>query len=222
MSRFRRPSRYKPGELFEVRRPSRAPGQFAHVGWLPLSERGLAVAVLGYSEALFAEWITADPSPVTFCRLQLNAARYWGGRPRAWLFEEPDAAILTSDGRGGERYAFPLERLAERLECQLGVWRDPSAQGLVTPAIDYVMACAFMRCRQPTLAAANRVLDAFLDHEAKHRPHPRQTGRTVEQMFATERPRMRPLPDDIDALEAEIVEFAEAEREVAPKEMDDA
>lgn len=176
-------------------------GSRAHVAWDPFGEHELVVVVLGYSRALWAQWVERDAPTAVLARCLLHAAHCFGGSPRWWTFEEPDCRVLQWDGTS-ERFAAPFEALAWHLGSGLGVWRGGS-RGPAVAAFDDLRWAPVWPGRQG-LSRSNRALGAWLVERASRKPHPGQPSRSVAEVFAEERGHLHPLPATWDTLDARL------------------
>jgi transposase len=186
-----------PGEVGQV--------DWAHVGELRV-EGGhrplwLFVLLLSYSRAAFAELVLSlDASSLR--RSLLRAASYFGGCPRAWLFD--NAKTVVVERRGSlVRFHPKLVELSSQLHVELRVC-DPGAphhKGGVERIIRYYKGRFFAARFIHSVEQGNEQLHRFADEIATARPHPRLAGTTVAEALAEERPRLLPLPQALPPLE---------------------
>ena len=180
------------------------PGQAMQVDWgecgrvqLGATTRKVSVfvAVLCYSRLMFIEFTLAQTKG-EFYRSLVHALEFFGGSPRAIIFDNLKAAVLNGSGRAA---CFHPEFLAlcgcfclQPIACER---RDPESKGLVEGAVRYVKHNALAgRAEELThfedyLALA----PLWLEQVANVRMHETTRERPVDR-FQRERSRLRPLP----------------------------
>ena len=186
------------GEVGEV--------DWGHVGELAVSGgyRPLWVFVLqlSHSRAVFAELVLSlDASSLR--RSLLRAAAYFGGCPRAWLFDNAKTVVVERRGNL-VRFHRGLVELAAELHVELRVC-DPGApqqKGGVERSVRYLKERHFAARHIHSVAQGNAQLLEFLGGIAQDRPHPRFAGRTVGDVLDDERARLLPLPDPLPPIES--------------------
>lgn len=186
-----------PGEVGEV--------DWGHVGELrvPGGFRPLWVFVmlLAYSRAMFAELVLSLDAP-SLWRSLLRASMYFGGSPRAWLFDNAKTVVVERRGNL-VRFHERLVELSGHLHVELRVC-DPGAphqKGGVERAMRYLKGSFFAARHMHSIEQGNQQLRSFIEETAAARPHPRFAGRTVADAFAEEQARLLPLPDALPPLE---------------------
>ena len=153
------------------------------------------VAVLCYSRLMFIEF-TLSQRKAEFYRSLVNALDFFGGSPRAVIFDNLKAAVLNGSGRSA---CFHPEFLAlcgyfylQPIPCER---RDPESKGIVEGGVRYVKHNALAgRAEELTrfedyLALAPR----WLDQVANVRIHETTRERPVDR-FGQERSLLRKLP----------------------------
>src|SRR5919205_3415645 len=189
------------------------PGEQAQVDWAHFghvmvgrARRALScfVMTLSYSRALYLEFFF-DQTTENFLRGHVHAFEAWGGAPRVVLYDNLKSAVL--ERRGSQILFNP--RLIELTAhyhfsahpCQV---RAGNQKGRVERAIRYVRDSFWAGRSFTTLAECNRQAWLWRDQVAHQRRWPGQDGRTVEQVFRDEQPRLMapPLhPFDTDRIE---------------------
>jgi transposase len=179
------------------------PGEQAQVDWAHFGQvqvgrarRALScfVMTLSYSRALYLEFFF-DQTMENFLRGHVRAFQMWGGQPRVVLYDNLKSAVL--ERRGGQILFNP--RLIELTAhyhftaqpCQV---RAGNQKGRVERAIRYVRDSFWAGRSFTTLAECNRQAGLWRDGVAHQRRWPGQDGRTVEEVFRDEQPRLLPLP----------------------------
>ena len=116
------------------------------------------VAVLCYSRLMFIEF-TLSQRKAEFYRGVVNALNFFGGSPRAIIFDNLKAAVLNGSGRAA---CFHPEFLAlcgyyylQPIACER---RDPESKGIVEKGVRYV--------KQSALAGRTEELTRFEDYLA--------------------------------------------------------
>jgi transposase len=179
------------------------PGEQAQVDWAHFghvmvgrARRALScfVMTLSYSRALYLEFFF-DQTTENFLRGHVHAFQAWRGQPRAILYDNLKSAVL--ERRGSQILFNP--RLIELTAhyhftpqpCQV---RAGNQKGRVERAIRYVRDSFWAGRTFTTLAECNRQSLLWRDQVAHQRRWPEQDGRTVEQAFHDEQPRLLPPP----------------------------
>ena len=153
------------------------------------------VAVLCYSRLMYIEFALSQRK-AEFYRGLVNALEFFGGSPRAIIFDNLKAAVLNGSGRGA---CFHPEFLAlcghfcmQPIACER---RDPESKGIVERGVRYVKQNALAgRAEELThfedyLALAPR----WLDQVANARIHETTRERPVDR-YGHERSLLRKLP----------------------------
>ena len=153
------------------------------------------VAVLCYSRLMFIEF-TLSQRKAEFYRSLVHALEFFGGSPRALIFDNLKAAVLNGSGRAA---CFHPEFLAlcghfclQPIACER---RDPESKGIVESGVGYV--------KHNALAGRGEELTRFEDYlalaplwrdqVANVRRHETTRERPVDR-FERERSLLRPLP----------------------------
>lgn len=186
-----------PGEVGQV--------DWAHVGEVavPGGHRALwlFVLVLAHSRAIFAELVLSlDASSLR--RSLLRSAQYFGGNPRAWLFDNAKTVVIERRG-ALVRYHEDLVALASELHVELRVC-DPGAphqKGAVERAIRFLKGRFFSARVIRDVEQGNRDLITFIEEIGRARPHPRLAQQTVGEVLEQEKPRLLSLPTKMPPLE---------------------
>src|SRR5881409_1530885 len=179
-----------PGEQGQV--------DWAHFGEVPIgrARRRLScfLITLSYSRALHLEFFF-DQSMENFLRGHVHAFHAWSGQPRILLYDNLRSAVL--ERRGDQIHFHPRlldlwahYHFAPR-PCQV---RAGNQKGRVERAIRYVRDSFWAGRAFTTLAECNRQAWLWRDQVAHQRRWPGDDGRTVEQVFAEEQPRLMPPP----------------------------
>jgi transposase len=179
------------------------PGQQAQADWAHFgnvmvgrARRTLScfVMTLSYSRALYLEFFF-DQTTENFLRGHVRAFDAWAGQPRVILYDNLKSAVL--ERRGNQILFNPrlLELSAHyhvaAQPCQV---RAGNQKGRVERAIRYVRDSFWAGRTFTTLAECNRQAWLWRDQVAHQRRWPGEDGRTVEQVFAEEQPRLLPPP----------------------------
>src|SRR6266536_646043 len=152
------------------------------------------VMTLSWSRALYLEFFF-DQTTENFLRGHVRAFQDWSGAPRVILYDNLKSAVL--ERRGDQIHFTPrLLELAAHYHfaprpCQV---RAGNQKGRVERAIRYVRDSFWAGRVFTTLAECNRQAWLWRDQVAHQRRWPGEDGRTVEQVFAEEQPRLMPLP----------------------------
>jgi transposase len=179
-----------PGEQGQV--------DWAHFGHVMVgrARRALScfVMTLSYSRALHLEFFL-DQTTENFLRGHVHAFQVWNGQPRVLLYDNLKSAVL--ERRGTQILFNPrlLELSAHyhfaQQACQV---RAGNQKGRVERAIRYVRDSFWAGRTFTTLAECNRQAWLWRDQVAHQRRWPGADGRTVEQVFAEEQPRLLSPP----------------------------
>src|SRR5579863_6429287 len=152
------------------------------------------VITLSWSRALYLEFFF-DQTTENFLRGHVRAFQDWSGAPRVILYDNLRSAVL--ERRGNQIHFNPrlLELAAHyHFAPQLCQVRAGNQKGRVERAIRYVRDSFWAGRTFTTLAECNRQALAWRDQVAHQRRWPGENGRTVEQVFAEEQPRLLPPP----------------------------
>ncbi len=179
------------------------PGEQAQVDWAHFghvmvgrARRALScfAMTLSHSRALYLEFFF-DQTTENFLRGHVHGFQAWNGQPRVILYDNLRSAVLE---RRGDQILFNprLVELSAHYHfaprpCQV---RAGNQKGRVERAIRYVRDSFWAGRTFTTLAECNRQAWLWRDQVAYQRRWPGEDGRTVEQVFAQEQPRLLPLP----------------------------
>ena len=175
-----------------------AQADWAHFGYVMVgrARRALScfVMTLSYSRALYLEFFF-DQTTENFLRGHVHAFQDWNGQPRVILYDNLKSAVL--ERRGNDIVFNP--RLIElsahyHFAAQLCQVRAGNEKGRVERAIRYVRDSFWAGRTFTTLAECNRQALAWREEVAHQRRWPGEDGRTVEQVFAEEQPRLLSPP----------------------------
>jgi transposase len=167
------------------------------------------VAVLCYSRLMFIEF-TLSQRKAEFYRCLVHALEFFGGSPRAVIFDNLKAAVLNGSGRAA---CFHPEFLAlcgiyglQPIACER---RDPESKGIVERGVRYVKHNALAgRSEQLTRFEDYLALaPLWRDQVANVRRHETTRERPVDG-YQRERLLLRPLPAipfDTDEVVAAVV-----------------
>lgn len=175
-----------------------AQADWAHFGHVMVgrARRALScfVMTLSYSRALYLEFFF-DQTTENFLRGHVHAFESWKGQPRVILYDNLKSAVLERRGNQIQFNPRLLELSAHYYfaprPCQV---RAGNEKGRVERAIRYVRDSFWAGRTFTTLAECNRQAWAWRDQVAHRRQWPGEDGRTVEQVFAEEQPRLLALP----------------------------
>jgi transposase len=154
------------------------------------------VAVLCYSRLLYIEF-TLSQRKAEFYRALVNALTFFGGTPRAVIFDNLKAAVLNGSGRHA---CFHPDFLAlcgyfclQPVACAR---RDPESKGIVEGGVRYVKQNALAGRRDELLRFEDylALAPAWRDQVANVRLHERTRERPIDR-FEQERTLLRPLPE---------------------------
>lgn len=171
---------------------------WAHFGHIQVgrARRTLScfVMTLSYSRALYLEFFW-DQTTENFLRGHVHAFEAWHGQPRTILYDNLKSAVLE---RRGSQIVFNPQLIELSGHYHFGTQvcqvRAGNQKGRVERAIRYVRDSFWAGRTFTTLAECNRQAWLWRDQVAHQRRWPGQDGRTVEQVFAEEQPRLLPLP----------------------------
>ena len=182
-----------PGEQAQI--------DWAHVGSMPVpgGERKLwvFVIVLAYSRAFWAE-LVFDLDVYSLLRSLVRAARFFGGNPRQWLFDNPKTVVTERHGNLA-RFHDQLLALAAEMHVQprlCGV-RKPHEKGKVERLIRWLKERFFAARSFHSLAHGNAHLLRFVEEIGNQRPHPIYPDQSVKVLFEQEQPRLLRLPETL-------------------------
>lgn len=175
-----------------------AQADWAHFGHVMVgrARRALScfVITLSYSRALYLEFFF-DQTTENFLRGHVHAFHAWHGQPRVILYDNLKSAVLERRGNHIQFNPRLIELSAHYLfaarPCQV---RAGNEKGRVERAIRYIRDSFWAGRTFTTLEECNRQALLWRDQVAHQRPWPGQDGRTVEQAFAEEQPRLLPPP----------------------------
>ncbi len=204
-----RPQIREPFLRLQVFPGEQAQADWAHFGNVLVgrARRALScfVMTLSYSRALYLEFFF-DQTMENFLRGHVHAFQAWNGQPRMILYDNLKSAVL--ERRGSQILFNPrLLELSAHYHfapqpCQV---RAGNQKGRVERAIRYVRDSFFAGRSFTTLGECNRQALIWRDEVAHQRRWPGDNGRSVEQVFAEEQPRLLapPLhPFSTDRIEA--------------------
>jgi len=179
------------------------PGEQAQADWASFghvmvgrARRALScfVITLSYSRALYLEFFF-DQTTENFLRGHVHAFHHWKGQPRVILYDNLKSAVLERRGNQVQFNPQLLELSAhyhfQPRPCQV---RAGNQKGRVERAIRYVRDSFWAGRTFTTLAECNRHAGLWRHQVANRRPWPGDDGRTVEQVFAEEQPRLLSCP----------------------------
>jgi transposase len=211
-----RPNLREPFLRLEVFPGEQAQLDWAHFGHVLVgrARRALScfVITLSYSRALYLEFFF-DQTMENFLRGHVHAFEDWKGQPRVILYDNLRSAVL--ERRGSQILFNPrLIELSAHYHfaprpCQI---RAGNQKGRVERAIRYVRDSFWAGRTFTTLAECNRQAWLWRDQEAHQRRWPGQDGRTVQQVFADEQPRLLPLP--VHAFSTERIEAVRSHKTI--------
>jgi transposase len=171
---------------------------WAHFGHVMVGRARRALScflmTLSYSRALYLEFFF-DQTTENFLRGHVHAFEAWMGQPRVLLYDNLKSAVL--ERRDGHVQFNPRlidlsghYHFAPRA-CQV---RAGNQKGRVERAVRYVRDSFWAGRSFTTLAECNRQAWQWRDQIAHQRRWPGQDGRTVQEVFVEEQPRLLPLP----------------------------
>jgi transposase len=167
------------------------------------------VAVLCYSRLMFIEF-TLSQRKAEFYRSLVHALEFFGGSPRAVIFDNLKAAVLNGSGRAA---CFHPEFLAlcgtycmQPIACER---RDPESKGIVEGGVRYVKCNALAgRSEELTRFEDYRAFaPVWRDQVANVRVHETTRERPIDR-FERERSLLRllpPIPFDTDEVVPAVV-----------------
>jgi transposase len=175
-----------------------AQADWAHFGHVMVgrARRALScfVLTLSYSRALYLEFFF-DQTTENFLRGHVRAFQAWNGQPRVILYDNLKSAVLERRGNQIQFNPRLLELSAHyhfaARPCQV---RAGNEKGRVERAIRYVRDSFWAGRTFSTLAECNRQALAWRDEVAHQRRWPGEDGRTVQQVFEEEQPRLLSPP----------------------------
>jgi transposase len=153
------------------------------------------VAVLCYSRLMFIEFTLAQTKG-EFYRSLVHALEFFGGSPRAIIFDNLKAAVLNGSGRAAclhpEFLALCGYFCLQPIACER---RDPESKGIVEGAVRYVKHNALAGRAEELIRFEDYLASASLwrDQVANVRIHETTRERPVDR-FQQERLRLRKLP----------------------------
>ena len=193
-----RPQIREPFLRLQVFPGEQAQADWAHFGSVTVGRacRVLScfVMTLSYSRALYLEFFF-DQTMENFLRGHVHAFEAWHGQPRMILYDNLKSAVL--ERRGSQILFNPrLLELSAHYHfapqpCQV---RAGNQKGRVERAIRYVRDSFWAGRSFTTLAECNRQALTWRDRVAHQRRWPGDNGRSVEEVFAEEQPRLLAPP----------------------------
>jgi transposase len=179
------------------------PGEEGQVDWAHFghvrvgrARRALScfVTTLSYSRALYLEFFF-DQTMENFLRGHVNAFQHWHGCPRSILYDNLKSVVLE---RRGSHIVFNPQLVEfsghyhfAPKPCQV---RAGNQKGRVERLIRYVRDSFWAGREFTTLVECNRQAWQWRDQVAMQRRWPGDDGRTVDQVFVDEQPRLLPVP----------------------------
>ena len=196
---------YEPGQAMQVDW-----GECGHVTVGGTSRKiSVLVATLCYSRLTYIEF-SLSQHKAEFYRLIVHALQFFGGSPRAIIFDNLKAAVLNGSGR---QACFHPDFLAlcghfcvQPIACER---RDPESKGIAEGTVRYVKHNALVGRDDELVTFADYVAFAphWRDGVANVRIHETTRERPLDR-FERERPRLRPLssiPFDTDEVVPRVV-----------------
>ena len=193
-----RPQIREPFLRLQVFPGEQAQADWAHFGNVMVgrARRTLScfVMTLSYSRALYLEFFF-DQTMENFLRGHVHAFQAWNGQPRMILYDNLKSAVL--ERRGSQILFNPrLLELSAHYHfapqpCQV---RAGNQKGRVERAIRYVRDSFWGGRTFTTLAECNRQALVWRNEVAHQRRWPGDGGRSVEEVFAEEQPRLLAPP----------------------------
>lgn len=199
-------ARYRPAPPVEAfLRLRTLPGEQAQVDWGHFGklEVGRAtrtlwgfVMVLSYSRRIYLRFFFGN-AMAHFLAGHVGAFAAFGGVPRVLLYDNLKSAVLERVGQAIHFNPMLLDLAAHyRFEPRPVAVARGNEKGRVERAIRYVRD-SFFAAREPTdLATLNAEAAHWCDGLAAERTWPEDRSRTVADVFADERDKLLPLPDD--------------------------
>lgn len=193
-----------------------AQADWAHFGQVSVgrARRTLScfVMTLSYSRALYLEFFY-DQTTENFLRGHVHAFESWKGQPRVILYDNLKSAVLERRGNHVQFNPRLIELSAHYYfaprPCQV---RAGNEKGRVERAIRYVRDSFWAGRTFTTLAECNRQALVWRDEVAHRRRWPGDDGRTVEQVFAEEQPRL--LNPPLHSFNADRVEAVSSRKTI--------
>ena len=193
-----RPKVHQPFLRLQVFPGEQAQADWAHFGQVTVgrAKRTLScfVITLSYSRALYLEFFF-DQTTDNFLRGHVHAFQAWLGQPRVILYDNLKSVVLERRGNHIQFHPRILELSGHYhfvpRPCQV---RAGNQKGRVERVIRYVRDSFWAGRTFTTLAECNRQALLWRDQVAHRRRWPGDDGRTVEQAFAEEQPRLLAAP----------------------------
>ena len=195
----------RPGQSHEAFfRLTTLPGEEGQVDWgcfgkvlIGRSERALScfVMVLSWSRALYAHFVL-DQTLESFLRCHVGAFTWFGGVPRALLYDNLKTAVVERMGDVIRFHPKMLELAGHHhfLPKPVAVARG-NEKGRVERSIRYLRESFFAGRAFHDVADLNAQLGVFLNETSMARKVPRDSEeRTVREAFEEEKARLLPLP----------------------------
>ena len=194
------------------RRPAEAylrlrslPGEQAQVDWAHFGHLQIGrarrplmafVMVLSHSRQIFLRFCL-DARMENFLRGHVAAFTAWGGVPRVLLYDNLKSAVLERQGDAIRFHPTLLHFAGHyRFEPRPVAVARGNEKGRVERAIGYVRLAFFAARNFTDLDDLNAQAEDWCNGLAAERRCPADPGRTVGAVFAEERPRLLPLPDN--------------------------
>jgi transposase len=176
-----------------------AQADWAYVGKVPVpgGERALwlFVLVLSHSRAMWGEFVL-DLSVHSLCRSLARSGLALGGLPRQWLFDNPKIVVLERQGDAVRFHPILLDLCARmRVQPRLCAVARPQHKGKVERTIRYLRDRFLAGRHIHSVTQGNVELGRFIAEIAHARPHPVIPGRSVAELFESEKARLLGLPD---------------------------
>ena len=152
------------------------------------------VMTLSYSRALYLEFFY-DQSQENFLRGHVRAFAYFGGVPRACLYDNLRSAVIERRGDAVHFHPRLIELCAHyHFQARPCAPARGNEKGRVERVIRYIRESFFAARAFATLSDFNRQAWLWRDEVAHERAWPDGAGRTVADAFDEEKPRLLPLP----------------------------
>ena len=154
------------------------------------------VMTLSYSRAVWLQFFF-DMKMANFLQGHIQAFHYFGGTPRALLYDNLKSAVVERDGKR-IRFNETLISCASHygFELRAAAPARGNEKGIVERTIRYVRDNFFAARTLRTLDQLNEEARFWLEDMALRRKWPDDDARRVADVFALEREKLRPLPND--------------------------
>jgi transposase len=154
------------------------------------------VMVLSYSRQIFLRFCL-DARMESFLRGHLGAFAAWSGLPRVLLYDNLKSVVLQRHGDAIRFHPTLLDFAGHyRFEPRPVAPARGNEKGRVERAIRYVRDNFFAARTYVDLDDLNAQARAWCVGQAADRPCPEDTAVRVREAFATEQPRLLPVPDN--------------------------